>query len=122
MTMDEQDLLRFKEQLEAMKAEIVTDVEQTLTDMTNSSGNIPDPNDRASMESDRSFELRIRGRERKLMDKIAEALTRIDDGSYGICASCGCDIAIKRLQARPVAKYCIDCKARQEQREKEQGR
>jgi DnaK suppressor protein len=120
--MNEQDLLRFKEQLEAMKAEINTDVEQTLNEMTSYSGNIPDPNDRASMESDRSFELRIRGRERKLMDKVEEALARIDDGTYGVCAGCGCDIAIKRLQARPVAKFCIDCKSRQEQREKEQGR
>jgi len=120
--MDEKDLLLFKEQLEAMKAEINIDVEQTLTEMTSQTGNIPDPNDRATMESDRSFELRIRGRERKLMDKVDEALIRIDDGSYGICAGCGEDIAIKRLQARPVAKYCIDCKTRQEQREKEQGR
>ena len=120
--MDEQDLLRFKEQLEAMKAEINTDVEQTLNEMTSQSGNIPDPNDRASVESDRSFELRIRGRERKLMEKVEEALARIEDGTYGICAGCGCDIAIKRLQARPVAKFCIDCKSRQEQREKEQGR
>lgn len=120
--MDEQDLLRFKEQLEAIKAEINVDVEQTLNEMTSHSGNLPDPNDRASMESDRSFELRIRGRERKLMDKVEEALARIDDGTFGICAGCGCDIAIKRLQARPVAKYCIDCKSRQEQREKEQGR
>jgi DnaK suppressor protein len=120
--MDEKDLLLFKEQLEAMKAEINIDVEQTLTEMTSQTGNIPDPNDRATMESDRSFELRIRGRERKLMDKVDEALVRIDDGSYGVCAGCGEDIAIKRLQARPVAKYCIDCKTRQEQREKEQGR
>lgn len=120
--MDEQDLLRFKEQLEAMKAEINTDVEQTLNEMTSQSGNIPDPNDRASVESDRSFELRIRGRERKLMEKVEEALARIEDGTYGVCAGCGCDIAIKRLQARPVAKFCIDCKSRQEQREKEQGR
>jgi DnaK suppressor protein len=120
--MDEKELLRFKEQLEAMKAEINTDVEQTLTEMTSQTGNIPDPNDRATMESDRSFELRIRGRERKLMEKVEEALTRIDDGSYGVCAGCGNDIAIKRLQARPVAKFCIDCKTRQEQREKEQGR
>lgn len=120
--MDEQNLLQFKAQLEAMKAEINLDVEQTLHEMTSSSGNIPDPNDRASMESDRSFELRIRGRERKLMDKIEEALSRIEDGTFGICAGCGCDIAIKRLQARPVAKFCIDCKSRQEQREKEQGR
>ena len=120
--MEEKDLLLFKEQLEAMKAEINIDVEQTLTEMTSQTGNIPDPNDRATMESDRSFELRIRGRERKLMDKVDEALIRIDDGSYGVCAGCGEDIAIKRLQARPVAKYCIDCKTRQEQREKEQGR
>ena len=120
--MEEKDLLLFKEQLEAMKADINTDVEQTLTEMTSQTGNIPDPNDRATMESDRSFELRIRGRERKLMDKVDEALVRIDEGSFGICAGCGEDIAIKRLQARPVAKYCIDCKTRQEQREKEQGR
>ncbi len=120
--MDEKDLSRFKEQLEALKAEITTDVEQTLTEMTSQAGNIPDPNDRATMESDRSFELRIRGRERKLMDKVDEALGRIEDGSYGVCAGCGEEIAVKRLQARPVAKYCIDCKTRQEQREKEQGR
>lgn len=120
--MEEKVLLQFKEQLEAMKAEINTDVEQTLTEMTSQTGNIPDPNDRATMESDRSFELRIRGRERKLMDKVDEALIRIDEGTYGICAGCGEDIAVKRLQARPVAKYCIDCKTRQEQREKEQGR
>jgi DnaK suppressor protein len=122
MSMDEKDLLRFKEQLEAMKAEINVDVEQTLNEMTSHTGNIPDPNDRATMESDRSFELRIRGRERKLMDKVDEALARIDEGTYGICAGCGEEIAVKRLQARPVAKYCIDCKTRQEQREKEQGR
>lgn len=120
--MDEKDLLQFKAQLEAMKAEINTDVEQTLTEMTSQTGNIPDPNDRATMESDRSFELRIRGRERKLMDKVEEALNRIEEGTYGVCAGCGEDIAVKRLLARPVAKYCIDCKTRQEQREKEQGR
>ena len=120
--MDEKDLQRFKQQLEAIKAEINSDVEQTLSEMTSYTGNVPDPNDRASMESDRNFELRIRGRERKLMDKVDEALGRIEDGSYGYCAGCGCEIAIKRLQARPVAKYCIDCKTNQEQQEKEQGR
>lgn len=120
--MEEKDLLLFKERLEAMKDEINSDVEETLNEMTSQTGNIPDPNDRASVESDRSFELRIRGRERKLMDKIEEALGRIEDGSYGVCAGCGEDIAIKRLEARPVAKFCIDCKTRQEQREKEQGR
>ncbi len=119
----DQDLVeKFKKQLEDMKDDIITDVEQTLTEMTSQSGNIPDPNDRASVESDRSFELRIRGRERKLMDKVDEAITRIDDGIYGVCEGCGEDIAVKRLEARPVAKFCIDCKTSQEQKEKAQGR
>ena len=120
--MDEQELSQFKKQLESMKVDINSDVEKTLTEMTSQTGNIPAPNDRATMESDRSFELRIRGRERKLMEKVDEALARIEDGTYGICAGCGEDIAVKRLQARPVAKFCIDCKTKQEQKEKEQGR
>ena len=120
--MDEQELSQFKKQLESMKVDINSDVEKTLTEMTSQTGNIPDPNDRATMESDRSFELRIRGRERKLMEKVDEALARIEDGTYGICAGCGEEIAGKRLQARPVAKFCIDCKTKQEQKEKEQGR
>ncbi|WP_028583269.1 RNA polymerase-binding protein DksA [Desulfogranum mediterraneum] len=120
--MEEKNLQQLKKQLEGIKAEITSDVEQTLTDMTTDTGNIPDPNDRASVESDRSFELRIRGRERKLMDKVDEAIARIDEGTYGICAGCGEDIALKRLQARPVATFCIECKTKQEQREKEQGR
>ena len=120
--MDEKELQRFKVLLDEMKVDINSDVAQTLTEMTAQTGNIPDPNDRATMESDRSFELRIRGRERKLMEKVDNALARIDDGSYGVCVGCGEDITIKRLEARPVAKFCIDCKTRQEQREKEQGR
>ena len=120
--MNDNELQKLREQLEGMKSDIYSDVEQTLTEMNAQSGNIPDPNDRASVESDRSFELRLRGRERKLMEKIDEALARIEDGSYGICDDCGEEIAVKRLEARPVAKYCIDCKTLQEQREKEQGR
>ena len=120
--MDDNELKKLEEQLQAMKNDIYADVEQTLTEMNTQSGNIPDPNDRASVESDRSFELRLRGRERKLMEKIEEALGRIEDGSYGVCDECGEDIAIKRLEARPVAKFCIDCKIKQEQREKGQGR
>jgi DnaK suppressor protein len=120
--MDDKQRQKFREQLEQMKADIIADVEQTLNDMTSQTGNIPDPNDRATMESDRSFELRLRGRERKLLDKIDEAIARIDEGTYGICDECGEEIRIKRLEARPVAKFCIDCKIRQEQREKAQGR
>lgn len=120
--MDEKELLKLRGQLEKLKEDIYQDVEQTISDMTSQSGNIPDPNDRATVESDRSFELRLRGRERKLMEKIDEALARIEKGRYGICEGCGEDIAIKRLEARPVAKYCIDCKKEQEQKEKAQGR
>ncbi|MDH3329971.1 MAG: RNA polymerase-binding protein DksA [Desulfobulbaceae bacterium] len=120
--MNDKQLQKFKRLLEEMKEKIMSDVEQTLTDMTAHSGNIPDPNDRATVESDRNFELRIRDRERKLMNKIEEALARIEEGEYGVCDSCGEDIAVKRLEARPVAKFCIDCKTRQEQREKAQGR
>lgn len=120
--MNEKKLLKFKAQLEEMKESIITDVEQTLSEMTTQNGNIPDPNDRATIESDRNFELRIRDRERKLMNKVEEALGRIDDGSYGVCDGCGEDIADKRLEARPVAKFCIDCKTKQEQREKAQGK
>jgi DnaK suppressor protein len=120
--MQETQTLKFTAQLEEMKEKIINDVEQTLSEMTTQNGNIPDPNDRATVESDRNFELRIRDRERKLMNKIEEALGRIDDGTYGTCEGCGEDIAEKRLEARPVAKFCIDCKTKQEQREKAQGR
>ncbi|PIE60685.1 MAG: RNA polymerase-binding protein DksA [Desulfobulbus propionicus] len=120
--MKEKDILLLRQQLEAIKADVTSDVEKTLTDMTSDSGNIPDPNDRATVESDRNFELRIRSRERKLMDKVDEALARIDDGTYGICEQCGKEIGLKRLQARPVATQCIACKTRQEKLEKEQGR
>jgi DnaK suppressor protein len=120
--MEEKDLQQLKQRLEKMKAEIYNDVESTLNEMVTQTGNIPDPNDRATVESDRSFELRIRDRERKLLDKIDQALNRIKEGTYGICDGCGDEINVKRLEARPVATYCIDCKTRQEQKEKEQGR
>lgn len=120
--MNDKQLKKFKGLLEEMKEKIMEDVEQTLSEMTTQTGNIPDPNDRATVESDRNFELRIRDRERKLMNKIEEAIGRIEEGEYGVCDSCGEDIAVKRLEARPVAKFCIDCKTKQEQREKAQGR
>ncbi|MCI5146280.1 MAG: RNA polymerase-binding protein DksA [Candidatus Electrothrix sp. AR3] len=119
--MEREQLQKFKEQLENMKGEIISDVEQTLTEMTSHHGNIPDPTDRATIESDREFELRLRGREQKLLDKINQAIARIDNGTYGVCGECEEEIGIKRLQARPVASFCIDCKIRQEQREKNLG-
>ena len=120
--MEKEQLRQFEEQLKAMKGEIISDVEQTLTEMTSQHGNIPDPNDRATIESDREFELRLRSRERKLLDKIEMAIGRIDNGTYGVCAECEEPIGIKRLQARPVATYCIDCKLEQERRERNQGK
>ncbi len=78
----------------------------------------PDPNDRASAETDRTFELRLRDRDRKLVSKIKEALRRIDDGTFGLCEECGEPIGEKRLAARPVTTLCIDCKEESEQSEK----
>jgi len=89
--------------------------------MTDHTTNVPDPNDRATLESGRSFELRIRDRERKLLSKIDEALVRIKDGSYGMCEECDEEIGIKRLEARPVTTLCIDCKTLQETKEKSKG-
>jgi DnaK suppressor protein len=83
--------------------------------------NFPDPNDRASLESDRNFELRIRDRERKLLVKIEEAIKRIDDGVFGMCEVCTGPISEKRLLARPVPTLCIDCKTKQEKQEKLKG-
>ncbi|RWX48812.1 transcriptional regulator, TraR/DksA family [Candidatus Electrothrix marina] len=120
--MEKEQLQEFREQLEAMRGEIISDVEQTLTEMVSQHGNIPDPNDRATIESDREFELRLRSRERKLLNKIEAAIGRIDKGIYGICADCEEPIGMKRLQARPVASYCIDCKLEQERREKNLGK
>jgi DnaK suppressor protein len=91
---------------------------KTVSEMTVDSTNFPDPNDRATQESDRSFELRIRDRERRLINKIQEALARIDAGTFGICEVCEEEISEARLKARPVTTLCIDCKMEQEQKEK----
>ncbi|HBT97784.1 MAG TPA: RNA polymerase-binding protein DksA [Desulfobulbaceae bacterium] len=119
--MEKETLEHFRVQLLAKQAEIEQAMEKTLEGMTGQNSNIPDPNDRATIESDRGFELRIRDREKKLLKKIKEALVRIDDGVYGICAGCGEEIGVKRLEARPVTDLCIDCKTLQENKEKSMG-
>jgi DnaK suppressor protein len=111
----------FRSQLEEKRNAILNEAGKTLSEMTDQNTNVPDPNDRASIESDRSFELRIRERERKLLSKIEEALERVEDGSFGICEACGEEIGVKRLEARPVTTLCIDCKTLQETEEKAQG-
>lgn len=113
---------KFRDQLNDKRAEILDEAGKTLSEMTDQNSNIPDPNDRATVESGRSFELRIRDRERKLLSKIEEALQRIDDSEYGYCEDCGEVIGTKRLEARPVTTLCIDCKTIQENKEKSQGK
>lgn len=103
--------------MEEMKS-LLNEAGKTVTEMTADSSNFPDPNDRATQESDRNFELRIRDRERKLINKIKEALSRIDSGEFGICEECGDEIGEARLKVRPVTTLCINCKMEAEQKEK----
>lgn len=111
----------FRYMLNQKMNELLDEAEKTVNDMTTGKENFPDPNDRASLESDRNFELRIRDRERKLIVKIQEAIKRIDDGVFGICEVCSGPISEKRLMARPVTTLCIDCKTKQEKLEKLKG-
>ncbi|MDH4320355.1 MAG: RNA polymerase-binding protein DksA [Desulfobulbaceae bacterium] len=120
--MDKEQQAYFKQKLEDMTKELLNEAEKTIHDMTDSNDNYPDPTDRATAESDRNFELRIRDRERKLLSKIKAAIERIEEGTYGICDECGQDITPKRLEARPVTTLCIDCKTKQENYEKAQGK
>lgn len=101
--------------------ELLQEAGKTVSEMTSGKENFPDPNDRASLESDRNFELRMRDRERKLILKMQEAIRRIDEGTFGICEVCGGAISEKRLIARPVTTLCIDCKTKQEKIEKLKG-
>ena len=94
---------------------------RTVAGMTDQGDAFPDPTDRASMEADRNFTLRIRDRERKLITKIQEALARLEEGTFGICEECGEDISLERLEARPVTTLCIACKKKQENDEKLRG-
>lgn len=101
--------------------QLLDEAEKTVSGMTDGNENFPDLSDRASRESDRNFELRIRDRERKLIKKMNEALMRIDAGTFGICEVCGKEISERRLMARPVTTLCIDCKTAQEEMEKQRG-
>ncbi len=101
--------------------DLLKEANKTLSGMTGQRENFPDPTDRASLESDRNFMLRIRDRERRLIGKINNALGRIEAGTFGICEACGEGISDKRLKARPVTTLCIDCKKQQEDQEKLKG-
>lgn len=97
---------------------LLDEADKTVSEMTADNTNFPDPNDRATQECDRTFELRIRDRERRLINKIREALQRIEEGTFGTCELCGESISEARLKARPVTTLCIDCKIEQEKKEK----
>ena len=117
--MNPRQLAHFKAMLEEMKRELSQDIERTVHTMQDEATIFADPNDRASQESDMSLELRNRDRERKLIKKIDETIARIDAAEYGYCESCGVEIGLKRLEARPTATLCIDCKTLDELREKQ---
>jgi len=119
--MKKKDIEYFKKLLNQRLDSLISEASGTVSGMTDEKPTFPDPTDRAAMESDRNFTLRIRDRERKLIGKIREALGRIDDGTYGTCDVCGENISVKRLKARPVTTQCIDCKTREEAKENALG-
>jgi len=112
----------FRKMLEALKEELSQDIDRTVQTMQHEATIFADPNDRASQESDIAQELRNRDRERKLIKKIDEAITRIDGGDYGYCNNCGVEIGLKRIEVRPTATLCIDCKTLDELRERQLAR
>jgi DnaK suppressor protein len=119
--MGKEQLEHFRQILNTWKRDLMHEVDRTVLHMKDEAANFPDPNDRATQESEFSLELRTRDRERKLIRKIDEAIKRIEDGSYGYCVETGEEIGIKRLEARPVATLCVEAQERRERREKQYG-
>ena len=117
--MSSKQLAHFRNILETLKSELMSDIERTVHTMQDEATVFADPNDRASQETDIAIELRNRDRERKLIKKIEDTIALIESGDYGYCSGCGVDIGIKRLEARPTATLCIDCKTLEEVREKQ---
>ena len=116
--MNDAQIEHFHNILGKWKRELMEEVDRTVHHMQDEAANFPDPNDRASQESDFTMELRTRDRERKLIKKIDESIVLLDSGDYGYCDDCGIEIGIRRLEARPTASQCIDCKSLAEIREK----
>jgi DnaK suppressor protein len=119
--MKQKDIDYFRDLLNQRLKDLLNQADDTVSGMTDQRENFPDPTDRASLEADRNFMLRIRDRENKLIKKIKKALDRIENGTFGICEICGEDISIERLKARPVTTQCIDCKTKEEAKEKALG-
>jgi len=119
--MNTEQVAHFRHILEGWKQQLMTKVDETVHHMQDEAANFPDPNDRASQESEFAMELRTRDRERKLIKKIDESIDDLGE-DYGYCGHCGVEIGIRRLEARPTATQCIDCKTLNEIREKQYGK
>lgn len=117
--MNPQQLKHFRDILTGIKLGLSEDIDRTVHTMQDEATAFADPNDRATQESDMSLELRNRDRERKLIKKIDEIIAKIDNEEYGYCDKCGIEIGLNRLEARPTATLCIDCKTLEEIREKQ---
>jgi DnaK suppressor protein len=117
--MSKKQLRHFQKILSAWKRELMFEVDRTVHHMQDEAANFPDPNDRATQESEFGLELRTRDRERKLLRKIDSALARVDEGSYGYCEETGEEIGLKRLEARPVATLCLEAQERRELAERQ---
>ena len=120
--MSAKQLAHFRKILETLKRELGEDIDRTVHTMQDEATVFADPNDRASQETDIAIELRNRDRERKLIKKIDETLARIESGDYGFCDKCGVEVGIKRLEARPTATLCIDCKTLEEMKERQMAK
>ncbi|MDP3636932.1 MAG: RNA polymerase-binding protein DksA [Azonexus sp.] len=120
--MSAKQLAHFRKILETLKRELGEDIDRTVHTMQDEATVFADPNDRASQETDIAIELRNRDRERKLIKKIDETLSSIESGDYGFCYKCGVEIGIKRLEARPTATLCIDCKTLDEMKERQMAK
>lgn len=119
--MNERQKEHFRAILTAWKEELTEGFRRTVSQLQDEYVHLSDPNDRASQEEEFSIELRARDRERKLLHKINKALERLANDSYGYCDACGIEIGLRRLEARPTAELCIDCKHIEEMREKSQA-
>ncbi len=117
--MNEKQLAHLEKILLAWRTSLMEEVDRTVTHLKDEAANYPDPSDRASQEEEFSIELRTRDRERKLIKKIEDALERLREEDFGYCEACGIEIGMRRLEARPTATLCIDCKTLSELKEKQ---
>ena len=117
--MNEKQREHFKNILKAWRLELMEEVDRTVSHMKDEAANFPDPADRATQEEEFSLELRTRDRERKLIKKIDKTLIRVEEDDYGFCDQCGIEVGIRRLEARPTADLCVDCKTLDEIKEKQ---